>query len=140
MSASKQDYALARQWYEKADQQGNAAAQSNFDSLNKSRQSTPQSSGGIPPWLLIVVILGILFGLRFYFSLAKCPECGKRKALELDAEEVDRWRGSKEVNDKDTDGRVIRTRTIAVDYAKIKIYWQCKECGEQFSTFKVREV
>jgi ribosomal protein S27AE len=90
--------------------------------------------------ILAVPICGLAFYLIRHFARAKCPKCGKRKTLKLDEEEMDRWRGSKQVTDKNKDGKIIRTRTIAVDYAKMRLNWKCKECGNNFHTFKTREL
>ena len=95
-------------------------------------------------WEFVMIVAGLIvaaFVYFYFFILVKCPKCGRRgKSRKLGEKEIDRWKGSKEVEDKDSSGNVIAKRTISVDYAKIEIYRECKECSHKFSIFKKREL
>jgi len=68
----------------------------------------------------------------------ECPGCRGGNVLLYKSEEIDRWIKPKKVTETLASGKS-KTRYIKTTYIQEKLYYQCQDCMEKFTTTRTRE-
>ncbi len=88
---------------------------------------------------LIVYVLAIVWAiLGFWNSFIrwKCPKCRSKRYSLHSVEELDRWVGTKNVNEKLSDGSNT-TRAVSTTFVKLKKIYCCNSHGCNYAWFAV---
>lgn len=83
-----------------------------------------------------VVVLCIFFWNKFI--RLRCPKCNSTNHDLIDAQEIDRWRGRKQVTERLGNGKT-RTRNVSTTFVKIKRFYVCNDCGNNWSEISKEE-
>lgn len=89
-------------------------------------------------WLAVIGVIGAAVFIWHKFFRLRCPECKATSPEIISKTETDRWRGTKQVSEKNTRGT--NTRHVQTTYVKNLYEYRCKTCGHVWQEEKTEEM
>lgn len=92
------------------------------------RAEESRQSGDRNRNILIAIVVLALGGIGWHmFVRNRCPHCKSTKFRRVAAEEVDRWRGTKQVTERLASGKN-KTRNVQTTFVTMRFTYQCQAC------------
>lgn len=89
--------------------------------------------------ILIIAVVLVLAGLGWHFFVRnRCPHCKSTKYRRMTTEEVDRWRGTKQVTERMASGKN-KTRNVQTTFVVMRFGYQCKACQGEWEKEREEE-
>jgi ribosomal protein S27E len=95
----------------------------------------------IPTWeKWLIISSAVLFCIWFWekFISTKCPKCKSRQYTLQEAQEIDRWLGTKQVTERSSGGQSY-SRTVNATFVKIERFYKCNNCKNEWSEVSTEE-
>lgn len=89
----------------------------------------------------IIVLSGIPLAYIIWdkFIRRRCPNCKSKHYKLISEEEIDRWRGTKQVSERTSTGKT-KTRHVQTTFIKMKRDYQCIDCNNEWEEITKEEL
>jgi len=118
------------------DEQRAAAVQARERQQEEAQAQTTRSNR---TWIVLAIVAAALGAWVWNkFIRLRCARCKSTNIDTLAVNEVDRWRGTKQVSERNSRGT--NTRHVSTTYVKNEYHYACRDCGEDWLRRKKEEL
>ncbi len=103
-------------------------------------QMNKQAEGKRNLYILLAAIAAVIGGFIWNrFIRNRCPHCKSTKYQRVGMEEIDRWRGTKQVTERTAHGKT-KTRHVQATYVLMHFAYQCQACQGEWEKERQEEI